>query len=60
MATATFDRTFVVTDAEAQKKLQKIFSSDKSILPLTCPPFTEEERDRSEALLKQCLSRSKR
>ena len=59
MATETFDKTFVITEPEALKKLYSIMESDKSVTPLARPPFSQAERDRSETLLKQCLSRSK-
>ena len=59
MATASFDRTFVVEDEKSRMRLEKILSSDKPAKPITRPPFTEEERDRSESLLKQCLSHYK-
>lgn len=59
MATETFDKSFVITEPEALKKLHSILESDKPIMPLIRPPFSQSERERSETLLKRCLSRSK-
>ena len=59
MATETFDKSFVITEPEALKKLHSILESDNLVTQLAKPPFSQSERDRSETLLKQCLSRSK-
>lgn len=59
MATATFDRTFVVSAPESKQKLLKILDSKESAKPVSVPPFSGENRKRSEELLKQFLSRSK-
>ena len=59
MATETFDKSFVITDPEALKKLHLILESDKPVIPPEKPPFSQSERERSDRLLKQCLSRSR-
>ena len=59
MATATFDRTFVVEDLEDQERLLKLLNSDSPQMVHAKPPYSQEERKRSEELLRQCLSRSK-
>ncbi len=60
MATATFDRTFVITDPESKQKLGKIMNSKEPTKPVSAIPFSEKDRKRSEEVLKQFLSRSKR
>lgn len=59
MATETFDKSFVITEPEALKKLHSILESDTPAMPFVRTPFSQSERDRSETLLKQCLSRFK-
>lgn len=59
MATSTFDKTFIVTDPAAKERVIKVVSSEEKAAPIKTPPYTQEERNRSEALLKQYLSRSK-
>lgn len=59
MATSTFERKIEIKDAESMKKLIDIISADAPAKPLSQHPFSDAERDRSERLLKQCLSRSK-
>ena len=59
MATATFDRTFVVTSPESKKKILEILDSKESVKSAPVTPLSEERRRRSEDLLKQFLSRSK-
>lgn len=60
MATASFDRTFVVSDPKSQEKLSKFLESKEPAKTLSENLFSETERNRSEALLKQCLSHYKR
>ena len=57
MATSTFDKNFVVTDPDAQKKVIDLLSSDKPVKKISKPSF--EEMERSERLLKQVCSRLK-
>lgn len=59
MATSTFERNLEVTDPEAVKKLIAIMESDEPTKSLSEHPYTQEERERSVLLLRQCLSRSK-
>ncbi|MCD7814574.1 MAG: hypothetical protein LUH20_11125 [Lachnospiraceae bacterium] len=58
MATSTFERKIEITDPEALKKLADVMSDDTPGRPLSRHPFTDTERDRSQRLLKQYLSRS--
>ena len=58
MATSTFDRTFIVSDKSDQERIYRVMNSDKPAAPIKNPPYTQEERDRSAELLRQCLSRS--
>lgn len=60
MATSTFDRKIEITDPEAVKKLYTIMMADVPDKPLSEHPYTEEDRERSVRLLRQCLSRSKK
>ena len=59
MAASTFERKLEITDIASLKKLIKIMESDKPEAPLSDHPYSDTERERSEDLLKQCLSRSK-
>lgn len=60
MATNTFEREIVIRDPESVKKLFAVMSDETSTRPLSEHPYTAAERKRSEQLLKQCLSRSRR
>lgn len=60
MATSSFDREFILTDPESIKRLIEIMESDPPEEPFSLHPYTNTERERSEMLLKQCLSRSKK
>ena len=60
MATSTFERKIEITDLESIKKLMSVMAKDAPKNPLSNHPFTEADRERSERLLKQCLSRSRR
>lgn len=59
MATSTFERKIELNDPESLRKLIDIMIAEAPAKPLSKHPFSGEERDRSERLLKQCLSRSK-
>lgn len=59
MATSTFDKEFIVTNPESQKRLRAILESDEPGVPLTMPLYDEAERKRSEELFKYYLSRSR-
>lgn len=61
MSTSTFDRMFIVTDPEEQHRIWDVISSDEPATPISVPPYTDEERNRSVELLKQsALQRQKR
>ena len=55
MATNTFERKIELNTPESIKKLVDIMKSDAK--PLSAHPFSTAERDRSEKILKQYLSR---
>lgn len=59
MATSTFEEKIELTDVESVKKLMDVIKEDVSKQPLSKHPYTDKEREESEWLLKQCLSRSK-
>lgn len=56
MATSTFDRKIEIKDEESMKKLMKIMEADAPKNPRPIRPFSAEERDRGEQLLKQYFS----
>lgn len=60
MATSTFERKIEISDPESLKKLAKIMDDGAPGRPLSEHPFSDAERKRGEALLKQYLSRSGR
>ena len=57
MATSTFERKIELNTPESIKKLSDIMKSEVPVKPLSTHPFSTKERDRSETLLKQYLSR---
>jgi len=59
MATSTFERKIEITSPDALKKLVDIMTSkpQKQLIPQH--PYGTAERERSEDLLRQWLSRSK-
>ena len=57
MATNTFERKIELKTPESIKKLVEIMKLEAPVKPLSTHPFSEAERDRSEKLLKQYLSR---
>lgn len=59
MATESFDKTFVVTNPEAIKKVIAIAESETDIDSPSEKVFSQEERERSDILLKHCLSHLK-
>ena len=59
MSTNTFDRRIEITDAKSKENLVRFLESDKPARQLSKPLYTTEERERSESLLRQFLSRSK-
>lgn len=60
MATNTFERKIELSDPGSVKKLYTVITKETSPKPLSSHPYTTAERERSEQLLKQCLSRSRR
>lgn len=60
MATSTFERKIEISDPESVKKLFAVMAKDTSQKPISEHPYTVVERERSDQLLKQCLSRSRR
>ena len=58
MATSTFDKSFVITNAADKERILKVVNSAEPVRPIKKPPYTQTERDRSVELLKQCLFRS--
>lgn len=60
MATNTFERKIEISDPESVKKLFTIMTKEKPQEPLSTHPYTTAEREKSDQLLKQCLSRSRR
>ena len=59
MATNTFERKIEITDPQSVKKLIAVMEKDAPTKSLSDHPYTQQERERSVSLLKQCLSRSK-
>ena len=57
MATSTFDRKIELNTTESVKKLMEVMQEDAPVNPLSQHPFSSVERERSERLLKQFLSR---
>ena len=57
MATSTFDRRLELNTTESVKKLMEVMQEDAPVKPLSQHPFSSVERERSERLLKQFLSR---
>ena len=58
MATNTFDRKICIQNPNAARRLSRVLNN-RDIKPSDLiPPYTDEERARSEDLLKQLLTRS--
>lgn len=60
MATSTFDKQMRIDSVESFRKLLHVMSAESSNEPLSQHPFSDKDRDRSEDLLRQCLSHSRR
>ena len=58
MATSSFERKIVITDPKSIEKLAQILSDERPKERASNHPFSEADRKRSEALLKQCPLRS--
>lgn len=59
MATNTFERKIEITSPDALQKLANVMASEPPKKSLSDHPYGTAERERSDALLKQWLSRSK-
>ena len=59
VATSTFKRKIEITDPESVLKLIEVMGEDTPAKALADQPYTQEKRERSALLLKQCLSRTK-
>lgn len=60
MATSTFERKIEISDPESVKRLVAVMEKDAPKKLLSDHPYTAAERERSDQLLRQCLSRSRR
>lgn len=60
MATSTFERKIVISNPESLQRLEKVMADKTPKKPISEHPFSNEDRKRGEALLKQCRLRSPR
>lgn len=60
MATSTFERKIEIKEPECIRKLIYVMTKEAPNKPLSQHPYSEVDRERSEALLRLCLSHSKR
>lgn len=60
MPTSTFEREIIITNINDLKKLVNIINSEVLANALSVQPYTENERKKSEELLKRCLSNSRK
>ena len=60
MATSTFERKIVISAPESLKCLAKVMTDKTPKKPISEHPFSSEERERCEELLKRCPLRSPR
>ena len=58
MATASFDKSFIITEPEAVDKLVNSLMNDKPLI-IDDSLISPEDVERGEQLLRQCLSHSK-
>ena len=58
MATSTFEREIVFDDKNSIRRFSRIMSDKVKSKPISVSPYTQEERNRSERLLRQALNRS--
>lgn len=59
MATSTFERKIEISGQNSARQLAHVLAS-KPEKPLSTHPYSAQERDRSEKLLRRCRLRSKR
>ena len=57
MATSTFDKFFIVTDPEDQKRIWDVIYSDEPAAPINRPLYTEFEREKSIAAMRECFAK---
>ena len=57
MATSTFDKLFIVTDPEEQKRIWDVIYSDEPAAPINRPLYTEDEREKSIAAMRECFAK---
>ena len=60
MATSTFDRKISFDDKNSIRRFYRIMSDKIKSCPITAAPYTQEERDRAEMLLRKAVQKSKR
>lgn len=60
MATSTFERKIVIDNPESLQRLEKIMADQTPKKPISEHPFSREDRNRGEALLRRCQLRSPR
>lgn len=60
MATSTFERKIEITDPDSMKKLIAVMTKDVPEKPFSEHLYTADVKERSNQLLRQCLSRSRR
>lgn len=60
MPTSTFDKKIELNDINSVKRLINVMNKDVSNIPLSKHPYTEQDRDRSERLLKRSLLKHKK
>ena len=58
MATSTFDRDIAIKDPVSVRKFYRILNSGASNKPISKHPYSEDERKRSEDLLRKYISHS--
>lgn len=59
MPTSTFDRNITITDPASIKKFYRILNAEAPKKPISRHPYSESDRKKSEALLKEYLKHMK-
>ena len=60
MALSIFDRKISFDDKNSIRRFYRIMSDKTKSKPITVSPYTQEERDKAEQLLRQALQRSEK
>ena len=60
MALSTFDRKIRFDVKNSIRRFYRIMSDKTKAKPITFSPYTQEERDKAEQLLRQALQRSEK